>query len=125
MAGARSFGMKIKTEELVAIDLASRDDSDYFKRYIRSKSLEVSVKTYWNTNQADCPRLLEIVKQEFDSPIDLVIDGGSHLYAQTKSTIETLFPVTWQGGCISLRIGRGRIGRSFNRRLIDGPKKDP
>ncbi len=82
----------------VAIDLKKREDSEYFRRYVRSRGLESKIKTYWGTNQADAARLRQIVAAEFQGPLDLVIDDASHMYAPTKASFETLFPLLRPGG---------------------------
>jgi cephalosporin hydroxylase len=96
-------------DKFVAIDLASRGDSSYFRKYVATRGLEAKIKTYWNTDQTDVARLRLITETEFDGPLDLVIDDASHLYAPTKTTFETLFPALrpgalyviedWSWGC--------------------------
>jgi hypothetical protein len=56
------------------------------------------VKTYWGVDQKDSRRLHEIVGNEFEDPIDLVIDDGSHMPEETKSSFETLYPLLRPGG---------------------------
>ena len=85
-------------DKLVAIDLASRADSGYFRKYVAKRGLETKIKTYWSTDQTDVGRLRSIVESEFDGPLDLVIDDASHLYGPTKKTFETLFPRLRPGG---------------------------
>jgi hypothetical protein len=86
------------SEKHVAIDIKKRGDSEYFQHYIRSRGLEGRIKTYWGTSQTDETRLREIVKREFDGPLDLVMDDASHMYDQTKSSFEVLFPFLRPGG---------------------------
>jgi cephalosporin hydroxylase len=85
-------------EKHVAIDLALKEDSAYFQRYVKSRGLESRIKSYWGVDQADAQRLREIVDEEFRAPLDLVIDDGSHLYGPTKGSFETLFPLLQTGG---------------------------
>jgi hypothetical protein len=82
----------------IGIDFSQRGDSAYFKRYVQSRGIAGRVATYWAVNQADKTRLLTIARQEFDGPLDLVIDDASHLYAQTKASFEALFPLLRPGG---------------------------
>jgi hypothetical protein len=82
----------------VGIDYAQRGDSPYFKCYIASRELERRVATYWAVDQRDSTRLRTIVRDEFDGPLDLVIDDASHLYEPTKASFETLFPLLRAGG---------------------------
>lgn len=95
-------------KKLVAIDLCrpktngtpspSIGDSEYFKRYASSRGLERRIKTYWGIDQGDRAKLREMVAQEFDGPLDLVLDDGSHLYGPTRASFETLFPLLRPGG---------------------------
>lgn len=85
-------------EKHVGIDITKKEDSNYFKDYIRSRGLEKRIKTYWGTDQTDSKTLREIVKNEFSGPLDLVIDDASHLYGPTKTSFETLFPLLRPGG---------------------------
>lgn len=85
-------------EKHVGIDITKKENSNYFKYYIRSRGLEKRIKTYWETDQTDSKTLREIVKNEFSGPLDLVIDDASHLYGPTKTSFETLFPLLRPGG---------------------------
>jgi SAM-dependent methyltransferase len=89
----------LQPQKYVAIDLRPAEDSQYFQKYVNSRGLQNRLKTYWRTNQADSQRLKEIVKYEFsDRQLDLVMDDASHLYEETKSSFETLFPLVRPGG---------------------------
>jgi hypothetical protein len=88
----------LRPERLVAIDSMDRDDSPYFRRYVADNALEDRVRTRWRTNQADRAALLEIVERDLGGELDLVIDDGSHLYAPTRASFETLFPLLPPGG---------------------------
>jgi len=85
-------------EKIIGLDLTEREDSVYFQKYITSRHLQQSVRTYWGVNQADVERLNVIVRNEFDTNLDLVIDDASHLYDATKASFETLFPLLRPGG---------------------------
>lgn len=54
--------------------------------------------THWNTSQTDRQALVDIVRSEFTGPLDVVFDDASHLYAPTKISFETLFPLLRPGG---------------------------
>jgi hypothetical protein len=82
----------------VAIDLLTRGDSEYFKWYVSSRSLQDRLKTYWGVDQADEAKLRDIWGREFSCPLDLIVDDASHLYAATKKSFETLFPLLRPGG---------------------------
>jgi 2-polyprenyl-3-methyl-5-hydroxy-6-metoxy-1,4-benzoquinol methylase len=79
--------------KLVAIDLLDREDSPYFQKYVEEHELFKKISTFWRVDQADKPKLREIVASEFIGPLDLVIDDCSHLYAPTLASFETLFPL--------------------------------
>jgi predicted O-methyltransferase YrrM len=87
-----------KPQKIVAIDRMDREDSEYFRTYVESHGLSDRVKTYWGVDQKDSVRLPEIVGDEFDEPLDLVIDDGSHMLEETKSSFEMLYPLLRPGG---------------------------
>jgi len=83
----------------VGVDIQDRDDPPYLRDYVRERGLEDRIVNYWRTDQADAARLNEICDAEFGArALDLVIDDASHLYAQSKSSFETLFPRLRPGG---------------------------
>jgi predicted O-methyltransferase YrrM len=88
----------LRPQKIVAVDLQRREDSLYFKRYVSSRGLEQRVKTIWGVNQADPEQLRAIVRNEFEAPLDLVIDDASHMYAFTEVSFQTLFPLLRPGG---------------------------
>jgi predicted O-methyltransferase YrrM len=82
----------------VGIDIKQKSDSDYFRRFVARRGAETQLKTYWGTSQDDVPRVMQIVREEFDGPLDLVIDDASHFYEPTRTSFETLFPLLRPGG---------------------------
>jgi predicted O-methyltransferase YrrM len=83
---------------LVSIDLAD-EPVVALEEYVRTHGLHESVDTFYGVDQADEPRLLEIVEQEFSGePIDLVIDDASHELQATRDAFATLFPRLRAGG---------------------------
>jgi hypothetical protein len=88
----------LQPERLVAIDLADREDSPYFRRWLTARGLEGRVLTRWRTDQADRGALHEVVERDLGGELDLVIDDGSHLDAPTRASFETLFPLLPPGG---------------------------
>jgi len=82
----------------VGVDIQTRNDSEYFRRYVASRGLARKIKTYWEVDQADSGRLRDIVRSEFPGLLDLVIDDASHLYEPTRRSFETLFPLLRPGG---------------------------
>ena len=88
----------LQPERLVAIDLADREDSSYYRRYVTDNGLEGRLLTRWRTDQADRVALREIVDRDLGGELDLVIDDGSHLNVPTRASFETLFPLLPPGG---------------------------
>jgi hypothetical protein len=88
----------LKPKKQIGIDVQGRTDSDYFRRYIADRGLGDRLKSYWGVDQSDGQKLREIVRREFDGPLDLVFDDASHLYEFTKNSFECLFPLVRPGG---------------------------
>jgi len=88
----------LRPRKMVGVDIEARSDSAYFRRFVDEQKLHERVSTHWRTDQADGAALRRIVAREFDGPLDLVFDDASHLYAPTKSSFETLFPLLRPGG---------------------------
>lgn len=98
-AGSLAFWFEIlQPQKHVGIDLKPESKNPYLERYIAQRQLGDRLKIYWNTDQSDTTRLLEIVRQEYNEPLDLVIDDASHFYEQTKVSFECLFPLLRPGG---------------------------
>ena len=96
--GSTAFWYEVfRPEALVAIDLADREDSPLFERFLERRDAGSAVKTFWRVDQTDTPRLQEIAS-ELGGPLDLVIDDGSHLYGPTRASFEALFPALRPGG---------------------------
>ncbi|MFZ6005397.1 MAG: class I SAM-dependent methyltransferase [Actinomycetota bacterium] len=66
--------------------------------FIRERGLEERVRAVYGVDQADKERLGQIVEEEFDAPLDLVIDDASHLLDETIASFEVLFPRLRPGG---------------------------
>jgi len=52
----------------------------------------------WGCNQVDTDTLQSIVANDLGGRLDLVVDDASHLYDETRSTFNTLFPLLSPGG---------------------------
>ncbi|MEQ8714356.1 MAG: class I SAM-dependent methyltransferase [Cyclobacteriaceae bacterium] len=83
---------RFRPNKLIGIDIKKWENNTFFQQYIDQGSLSDRLKTYWNTNQADSDRLHEIIALEFQGNVDLIIDDASHLYEETKTSFEALFP---------------------------------
>jgi hypothetical protein len=88
----------LRPDRHVAVDALRRGDSGYLRRYVAGRGLEDAIRTYWGTDQADGERLREIVAENFDGPLDFVVDDASHFYGPTKASFEALFPLLRPGG---------------------------
>ena len=97
--GSAVFWLELfNAKKLVGIDSNKEEGHPGLQDYIRSREARDRLRTYWCTNQADQPRLLAIMQEEFKGPLDLVIDDASHAYAPTKASFEVLFPLLREGG---------------------------
>jgi predicted methyltransferase len=103
--------MSIKKEERQIYTLQNRFEAEH------------NIKTYWGANQGNSTRLREIVHTEFQESLDLVIDDASHMYALTKKSFETLFPLLRPGGLYIIEDWRGGIGRRFRHQTTHGLTK--
>jgi hypothetical protein len=97
--GSIAFWMEtLAPDALVAIDYTNREDSDYYKQWLANRGLKDRVHTYWNTDQADKPFMIELAQRHLGGRIDLVLDDASHLYKQSRASFEALFPLVSPGG---------------------------
>src|SRR6266571_4494037 len=81
----------LQPSKQVGIDIQQKDDSDYFRNYVRDRDLGDRLKAFWGVDQSDAQALRAIVDSEFENALDLVIDDASHFYEPTKSSFECLF----------------------------------
>lgn len=82
----------------IGVDIQQKRDSPYFRRYVAERQLEDRLRLRWGVDQSDSSQLRQIVAQEFQGPLDLVIDDASHMYRLTRASFETLFPLLRPGG---------------------------
>ena len=84
--------------KLVAAELQQQPVQG-LEAFLDANDLRSRVVPYYGVDQADAPRLREIVAAEFGAePLDLVIDDASHRVAQTRTSFEVLFPRLRAGG---------------------------
>jgi predicted O-methyltransferase YrrM len=85
-------------DKLVSFELSAQP-VPVLADYIRDAGRSATVRPYFGVNQADKPRIAEIVAEEFGGqPLDLVIDDASHLYDESVASFEALFPLVRPGG---------------------------
>lgn len=67
--------------------------------YVRRYGLEDRVRLFYGTSQSDRSRISAIVEESFgDEALDVVVDDGSHRYAQTRASLNVLLPRLRPGG---------------------------
>jgi hypothetical protein len=88
--------------KLVAIEY-DRGPVEALSDYIRERGLADRVKLYFGLDQGDRAHVDTMLEAEFgNEPLDLVIDDASHLYRQTRSSFNALFPRIKLGGVFIL-----------------------
>jgi SAM-dependent methyltransferase len=97
--GSAAFWFEmLRPNKLVTVDYSPRRELPYFDRYVEGRGLKNRLRTHWNFDQADQPRLRRLVDEEFAAPVDLVLDDASHLSEPTTASFEALFPRLRPGG---------------------------
>jgi SAM-dependent methyltransferase len=86
----------VPLEKYVGID--RKTDEIRFPRAVREHERFAAVSLYGGVSQDDRERLTEILDQEFDDPLDLIIDDASHQYRFSKATFNITFPRLRPGG---------------------------
>jgi predicted O-methyltransferase YrrM len=90
------FASLFEPKKLVGIDI--REPFDIFDNIRAAHRLRDRIAIHYRTSQDDEAALNAICDQEFDGPIDLIVDDASHLYPQTKRAFEITFPRLRPGG---------------------------
>jgi len=84
-------------ERLVAFERAP--EAPCLTRYLQRNNLTDRVRVHFDLSQDDGPRLRAALAADIgDDFVDAIIDDASHQYAETKATIEALFPFLRPGG---------------------------
>ena len=81
----------------MAVDLEA-DPVPALEAWIDRRTGPTRIKTYYGIDQADTAALDRIVSDDFDGPLDLVIDDGSHLTPESRVSFGELFPRLRPGG---------------------------
>lgn len=84
------FAVLLQPRKIVSIDISG--PAKALERFRREHPLGARISPRYNTSQADAEALGRILAEEFDDPLDLVIDDASHDYDLTRASFETLFP---------------------------------
>ncbi|TGD74890.1 class I SAM-dependent methyltransferase [Mangrovimicrobium sediminis] len=101
--GIKHGGSAIFFYNLLQPDMLScvelNDSAEQLSAYIERQGLGDQLHTWFGTDQADKPRMREILNSDFGAaPLDVVIDDASHLYTPSLATFEVLFPRLRPGG---------------------------
>ena len=100
--GSLAFWNEIlKPEKIVGIDLSDKKGGEYFNHYLNKINTDSNKKisAFWNTDQANAPRLREIIEESFGiEPINLVFDDASHMYEPSLASFNAIFPYMAIGG---------------------------
>jgi len=78
----------------VGIDL--RKNADAIDRHVQRCGDRL--KVYYETSQSERAKVSKIIDDNFNAPLDLVIDDASHLYEHTKKALDVAFPRLKVGG---------------------------
>jgi cephalosporin hydroxylase len=89
------FDKLFRPKKLIGIELAPTA-VEALDDYIRSSAPHI--KVFYNSSQDDERLLNAIVHEELNGQLDLVVDDASHLYTQTRKSMEVLFPLLRPGG---------------------------
>jgi hypothetical protein len=81
----------------VGVDLRPKPSAALID-FISRRSLGDVLHIYNQIDQGDRERLDEIVRTEFDEPLDLIVDDASHRLDATRNTFSILFPRLRPGG---------------------------
>ncbi len=85
-----------QVEKLATLDISG--PAPALEKFRKAHPLGARIAPYYQTSQDDETKLKNILAQEFDGPLDLVIDDASHFYELTKASFEILFPHVQAGG---------------------------
>lgn len=88
------FAIATNANRIVGIDL--RSDADNIR--LQAARYADRLKLYYKTSQSDRNKVCKIIDDNFDDPLDLVIDDASHNYEHTKATFDIAFPRLKVGG---------------------------
>ena len=86
-----------RPDRLTAVELEAEPVAA-LENFVRQQNLEERVSCFYGVDQGDREQLERIVAAEHDAPLDLVVDDASHLYRETRTSFEVLFPRLRPGG---------------------------
>jgi SAM-dependent methyltransferase len=91
------FTLWLDLEKFAAIDISPPIEA--FDTFCRTDEIGHRIRPHYRVSQTDAVRIRDIVQTEFGtSPLDVIIDDASHLYAESRRTFEIAFPLLRPGG---------------------------
>ncbi len=93
---AARWALTMRLTRYVGIDCRSVDL--LFAESLRRHPRWGAVRLHGNIPQADRESLRRIADEDFDGPLDVVVDDASHMYADSLASFDTLFPRLRPGG---------------------------
>ncbi len=97
---AAFFTALLEPARLVSVDIAG--PVKRFDLWRAKHPLGERIVPRYGTSQADEAGLRRILAEDFEGPLDLVLDDASHDYALTLASFEVLFPALRAGGCYAI-----------------------
>ncbi len=97
--GASTAFMSVlfKPRLLSAFEIRKRG-TPAFNAFMESHPDAGRIRTHFECDQGDAPRLAGLVDDDFDSPLDLVVDDASHMLEPSMASFNVLFPRLRPGG---------------------------
>jgi SAM-dependent methyltransferase len=105
MGGSTMFLAELaRPHRLVAIDREPLTEvMERIRAHAGNRGFSDVVRTFGGVDQADRPRLAQIVEEQFEGvALDLVVDDCSHLYEPTRASFNELFPRLRPGGVYAI-----------------------
>lgn len=88
------FAAATNASTIVGVDI--RKDAENVQR--QTSRYSDRLKIFYGTSQADAQKVHRIIDENFDGPLDLVIDDASHHYNLTKASFDIAFSRLRPGG---------------------------
>ena len=90
------WALLLPVERYVGVDIRPLEIA--FPSDVRNHPRWRAIRLYGNTSQDDREAIERIFDNEFDGPLDLIIDDASHQYELTRKAFEICFPKLRKGG---------------------------
>jgi len=109
-------------QKLVSFELA-KDRITALDELAVAKGIQELLRPHYGVDQSDRARLAELVDAEFgDTPLDLVVDDASHMYAETVASFDVLYPRLRPGGLFVIEDwGADQMRAGWLRAVLEDP----